>query len=161
MFLPHYNRLQVERGIDLVYGGGSIGLMGLVSRAVHAGGRHVIGLVSISICLTVPHAVLLCFCCGLALWGLGALFQQLHASERQLYCRNGSFGQAGSCWGLGSIARLGEWGQAMPIAFGFTKMEVPFRSSFRKASWFVPCSKWAVMAFMGAHLQAGEQVLAL
>uniref|UniRef100_A0A452XH80 Cytokinin riboside 5'-monophosphate phosphoribohydrolase n=3 Tax=Aegilops tauschii subsp. strangulata TaxID=200361 RepID=A0A452XH80_AEGTS len=33
----------VERGIDLVYGGGSIGLMGLVSHAVHAGGRHVIG----------------------------------------------------------------------------------------------------------------------
>lgn len=34
---------QVERGIDLVYGGGSIGLMGLVSHAVHDGGRHVIG----------------------------------------------------------------------------------------------------------------------
>jgi hypothetical protein len=26
-----------------VYGGGSIGLMGLVSQAVHDGGRHVIG----------------------------------------------------------------------------------------------------------------------
>lgn len=35
--------VQVERGIDLVYGGGSIGLMGLVSHAVHDGGRHVIG----------------------------------------------------------------------------------------------------------------------
>ncbi|XP_037473806.1 cytokinin riboside 5'-monophosphate phosphoribohydrolase LOG-like isoform X1 [Triticum dicoccoides] len=35
----------VERGIDLVYGGGSIGLMGLVSHAVHAGGRHVIGII--------------------------------------------------------------------------------------------------------------------
>ncbi|KAL5228143.1 hypothetical protein ABZP36_016408 [Zizania latifolia] len=33
----------VERGIDLVYGGGSIGLMGLVSHAVHDGGRHVTG----------------------------------------------------------------------------------------------------------------------
>lgn len=43
--------LQVERGIDLVYGGGSIGLMGLVSHAVHAGGRHVIGLVSISLAI--------------------------------------------------------------------------------------------------------------
>jgi hypothetical protein len=41
--------VQVERGIDLVYGGGSIGLMGLVSHAVHAGGRHVIGSVTISI----------------------------------------------------------------------------------------------------------------
>uniref|UniRef100_A0A0D9WKH3 Cytokinin riboside 5'-monophosphate phosphoribohydrolase n=1 Tax=Leersia perrieri TaxID=77586 RepID=A0A0D9WKH3_9ORYZ len=35
----------VERGIDLVYGGGSIGLMGLVSNAVHDGGRHVIGII--------------------------------------------------------------------------------------------------------------------
>uniref|UniRef100_A0ACD5T6M4 Uncharacterized protein n=1 Tax=Avena sativa TaxID=4498 RepID=A0ACD5T6M4_AVESA len=35
----------VERGIDLVYGGGSIGLMGVVSHAVHAGGRHVIGII--------------------------------------------------------------------------------------------------------------------
>lgn len=35
--------LKVSRNIDLVYGGGSIGLMGLVSQAVHDGGRHVIG----------------------------------------------------------------------------------------------------------------------
>ncbi|KAM0857645.1 hypothetical protein ACQ4PT_048334 [Festuca glaucescens] len=35
----------VERDIDLVYGGGSIGLMGLVSHAVHDGGRHVIGII--------------------------------------------------------------------------------------------------------------------
>ncbi|XP_072968061.1 cytokinin riboside 5'-monophosphate phosphoribohydrolase LOG-like [Typha angustifolia] len=35
----------VERGIDLVYGGGSIGLMGLVSHAVYDGGRHVIGVI--------------------------------------------------------------------------------------------------------------------
>ncbi|PAN43927.1 hypothetical protein PAHAL_9G003800 [Panicum hallii] len=40
----------VERGIDLVYGGGSVGLMGLVSRAVHSGGGHVLGI--------VPNAVL-------------------------------------------------------------------------------------------------------
>ncbi|TMW87758.1 hypothetical protein EJD97_019516 [Solanum chilense] len=33
----------VERRIDLVYGGGSVGLMGLVSQAVHDGGRHVLG----------------------------------------------------------------------------------------------------------------------
>lgn len=36
----------MERDIDLVYGGGSIGLMGLVSQAVYNGGRHVIGLAS-------------------------------------------------------------------------------------------------------------------
>lgn len=35
--------LKVEKGIDLVYGGGSVGLMGLVSQAVHDGGRHVLG----------------------------------------------------------------------------------------------------------------------
>ena len=37
--------LKVERRIDLVYGGSSMGLMGLVSQAVHDGGRHVIGFV--------------------------------------------------------------------------------------------------------------------
>uniref|UniRef100_A0A452YG13 Cytokinin riboside 5'-monophosphate phosphoribohydrolase n=1 Tax=Aegilops tauschii subsp. strangulata TaxID=200361 RepID=A0A452YG13_AEGTS len=35
----------VARGVDLVYGGGSIGLMGMVSQAVHDGGRHVIGVI--------------------------------------------------------------------------------------------------------------------
>ncbi|CAL9071563.1 unnamed protein product [Musa textilis] len=35
----------VSRSIDLVYGGGSVGLMGLVSQAVHDGGRHVIGVI--------------------------------------------------------------------------------------------------------------------
>ncbi|CAO2211061.1 unnamed protein product [Urochloa humidicola] len=35
----------ISRGIDLVYGGGSLGLMGLVSHAVHRGGRHVVGIV--------------------------------------------------------------------------------------------------------------------
>ncbi|XP_074379262.1 cytokinin riboside 5'-monophosphate phosphoribohydrolase LOG3-like isoform X2 [Apium graveolens] len=35
----------VSRNIDLVYGGGSIGLMGLISQAVHKGGRHVIGVI--------------------------------------------------------------------------------------------------------------------
>jgi len=30
----------VSRNIDLVYGGGSIGLMGLISQAVFNGGRH-------------------------------------------------------------------------------------------------------------------------
>ncbi|XP_068639664.1 cytokinin riboside 5'-monophosphate phosphoribohydrolase LOG3-like isoform X1 [Aristolochia californica] len=35
----------VERKIDLVYGGGSVGLMGLVSQAVYNGGRHVLGII--------------------------------------------------------------------------------------------------------------------
>ncbi|KAH0929947.1 hypothetical protein HID58_015674 [Brassica napus] len=33
----------VSRNIDLVYGGGSIGLMGLISQAVYNGGRHITG----------------------------------------------------------------------------------------------------------------------
>lgn len=37
--------MKVDRKIDLVYGGGSVGLMGLVSQAVHDGGRHVLGFV--------------------------------------------------------------------------------------------------------------------
>jgi len=43
----------VSRNIDLVYGGGSIGLMGLVSQAVHDGGRHVIGYDPLSLFLKV------------------------------------------------------------------------------------------------------------
>ncbi|ONK64198.1 uncharacterized protein A4U43_C07F23120 [Asparagus officinalis] len=35
----------VNRKMDLVYGGGSIGLMGLISEAVHNGGGHVIGII--------------------------------------------------------------------------------------------------------------------
>ncbi|XP_064990944.1 probable cytokinin riboside 5'-monophosphate phosphoribohydrolase LOGL10 isoform X1 [Musa acuminata AAA Group] len=35
----------VARKVDLVYGGGSVGLMGLVSEAVHHGGGHVIGII--------------------------------------------------------------------------------------------------------------------
>ncbi|KAG6505915.1 cytokinin riboside 5'-monophosphate phosphoribohydrolase LOG-like [Zingiber officinale] len=39
----------VKSGIDLVYGGGSIGLMGLLSHAVHDGGRHVLGVTTSSL----------------------------------------------------------------------------------------------------------------
>ncbi|KAI3974729.1 hypothetical protein MKX01_009649 [Papaver californicum] len=35
----------VSRRLRLVYGGGSIGLMGLVSKAVHQGGGHVLGII--------------------------------------------------------------------------------------------------------------------
>ncbi|KAF3637255.1 Cytokinin riboside 5'-monophosphate phosphoribohydrolase LOG3 [Capsicum annuum] len=34
-----------SRNIDLVYEGGSIGLMALISKIVHDGGRHVIGVI--------------------------------------------------------------------------------------------------------------------
>lgn len=49
---PSYQEAAIELGkelvlrkIDLVYGGGSVGLMGLVSQAVHDGGRHVLGVI--------------------------------------------------------------------------------------------------------------------
>ncbi|KAH7425224.1 hypothetical protein KP509_11G045200 [Ceratopteris richardii] len=35
----------VKRKIDLVYGGGSAGLMGLISKEVYDGGRHVLGVI--------------------------------------------------------------------------------------------------------------------
>ncbi|RWR79201.1 cytokinin riboside 5'-monophosphate phosphoribohydrolase LOG1 isoform X1 [Cinnamomum micranthum f. kanehirae] len=35
----------VARSLDLVYGGGSVGLMGFVSKAVSDGGRHVLGVI--------------------------------------------------------------------------------------------------------------------
>ncbi|KAL4278535.1 hypothetical protein GQ457_03G037700 [Hibiscus cannabinus] len=35
----------VSRKLDLVYGGGSVGLMGLVSQEVHRGGGHVLGII--------------------------------------------------------------------------------------------------------------------
>jgi len=37
------NELQVKRNIDLVYGGGSVGLMGLISQRMYDGGCHVLG----------------------------------------------------------------------------------------------------------------------
>ncbi|GJN17911.1 hypothetical protein PR202_gb05019 [Eleusine coracana subsp. coracana] len=36
---------QVSRGIDLVYGGGSVGLMGLIAQTVHDGGCRVLGVI--------------------------------------------------------------------------------------------------------------------
>lgn len=47
--------LKVERRIDLVYGGGSVGLMGLVSQAVHDGGRHVLGYILYMLRLSHTH----------------------------------------------------------------------------------------------------------
>ncbi|GAV60623.1 Lysine_decarbox domain-containing protein, partial [Cephalotus follicularis] len=37
----------VARRLDLVYGGGSIGLMGLVSQAVHQAGGNVLGYIKV------------------------------------------------------------------------------------------------------------------
>ncbi|XP_017982004.1 PREDICTED: cytokinin riboside 5'-monophosphate phosphoribohydrolase LOG8 isoform X3 [Theobroma cacao] len=37
--------IKVERKINLVYGGGSVGLMGLISQTVYDGGCHVLGII--------------------------------------------------------------------------------------------------------------------
>lgn len=44
----------VNRKIDLVYGGGSIGLMGLVSKTVYEGGCHVLGIIPRAL---LPHEI--------------------------------------------------------------------------------------------------------
>jgi hypothetical protein len=132
--------VQVERGIDLVYGGGSIGLMGLVSHAVHAGGRHVMGLVSIAIShlsrspfFLCPPCRLLVLAChalsGLVVLGssrLGALFCfQAGTNSVSLHqnCSLGllqewqlCFGRQPSCWGLGAPLPVGGEQGAMPVA---------------------------------------------
>lgn len=40
-----FGRIMAERGVELVYGGGGIGLMGAVARAVLAGGGKVTGII--------------------------------------------------------------------------------------------------------------------
>ncbi|XP_042481198.1 cytokinin riboside 5'-monophosphate phosphoribohydrolase LOG8-like isoform X1 [Macadamia integrifolia] len=44
----------VERKMDLIYGGGSFGLMGLVSQTVFNGGCHVLGVIPTAL---VPHEI--------------------------------------------------------------------------------------------------------
>jgi hypothetical protein len=141
------NCLQVERGIDLVYGGGSIGLMGLVSHAVHAGGRHVIGLVSISIAISTSprptrldgsHAVLLWRSCS-----PGALFPATPCSSTAAL--------AAEMAALGRQAAVGVWA---PLPVG-GKGGKPCRLHSVSPKWnhllgllferlVGPCSKWAV-----------------
>ncbi|XP_038975586.1 probable cytokinin riboside 5'-monophosphate phosphoribohydrolase LOG4 isoform X2 [Phoenix dactylifera] len=44
----------VQRKIDLVYGGGSAGLMGLISQTVYNGGCHVLGIIPKAL---LPHEI--------------------------------------------------------------------------------------------------------
>ncbi|KAK7844646.1 cytokinin riboside 5'-monophosphate phosphoribohydrolase LOG1 isoform X1 [Quercus suber] len=48
-------KLLVKRKINLVYGGGSVGLMGLISQTVFNGGCHVLGVIPKAL---LPHEVL-------------------------------------------------------------------------------------------------------
>ncbi|XP_064949922.1 probable cytokinin riboside 5'-monophosphate phosphoribohydrolase LOG4 isoform X2 [Musa acuminata AAA Group] len=49
LFAGALSPFQVERKIDLVYGGGSVGLMGLISKTVLDGGCHVLGVIPTSV----------------------------------------------------------------------------------------------------------------
>ncbi|XP_029128848.1 cytokinin riboside 5'-monophosphate phosphoribohydrolase LOG8 isoform X2 [Cajanus cajan] len=44
----------VKRNIDLVYGGGSVGLMGLISQRMYDGGCHVLGVIPKAL---MPHEI--------------------------------------------------------------------------------------------------------
>ncbi|KAI0523393.1 hypothetical protein KFK09_005788 [Dendrobium nobile] len=48
-------KLLVDRKINLIYGGGSIGLMGLISQTVFDGGCHVLGIIPRAL---LPHEIL-------------------------------------------------------------------------------------------------------
>jgi hypothetical protein len=139
--------LQVERGIDLVYGGGSIGLMGLVSHAVHTGGRHVIGYASTT---TTPspspthrHPSLHCLpTCWVLLWCSSLwVLCSLPVPAQQLSCaKNGSLRAAG---GLGSNAcQLEQGGQGNPCRLRsiFHRNGSHFSCTSRKASCFHACN---------------------
>ncbi|XP_022150960.1 cytokinin riboside 5'-monophosphate phosphoribohydrolase LOG1-like isoform X1 [Momordica charantia] len=47
-------KILVERKINLVYGGGSVGLMGLISQTVFSGGCHVLGVIPKAL---LPHEI--------------------------------------------------------------------------------------------------------
>uniref|UniRef100_A0A9I9DUW9 Cytokinin riboside 5'-monophosphate phosphoribohydrolase n=1 Tax=Cucumis melo TaxID=3656 RepID=A0A9I9DUW9_CUCME len=47
-------KVLVEKKIDLVYGGGSVGLMGLISKTVFSGGSHVLGVIPKAL---LPHEI--------------------------------------------------------------------------------------------------------
>lgn len=47
--------VMVERGWELVYGGGNVGLMGIISQAVYRAGGRVCGVIPKSIADEIPH----------------------------------------------------------------------------------------------------------
>ncbi|XP_044340939.1 probable cytokinin riboside 5'-monophosphate phosphoribohydrolase LOGL1 isoform X1 [Triticum aestivum] len=52
----------VTRGVDLVYGGGSIGLMGLIAQTVLDGGCHVLGYLAGRLCLYIVPYIVVALC---------------------------------------------------------------------------------------------------
>ncbi|KAG0601031.1 hypothetical protein M758_11G078800 [Ceratodon purpureus] len=72
----------VRRGINLVYGGGSIGLMGTVAQAAHAAGGHVVGV--------IPKALMPKEICGNTIGDLVAV-DDMHQRKAEMARRADAF----------------------------------------------------------------------
>jgi uncharacterized protein (TIGR00730 family) len=93
----------VARGYDLVYGGGSVGLMGVVARTVLEGGRHVTGV--------IPRALTTSELAGEVLGELVVVDTMAERKERMLTMADAFVVLPG---GLGTMDELFEaltWGQ--------------------------------------------------
>ncbi|XP_057956456.1 cytokinin riboside 5'-monophosphate phosphoribohydrolase LOG8-like [Malania oleifera] len=75
-------RQLVERKMDLIYGGGSIGLMGLVSQTVLRGGCHVLGV--------IPRALVPVEISGEAV-GEVLMVSDMHQRKAEMACRSDAF----------------------------------------------------------------------
>ncbi|KAK4345724.1 hypothetical protein RND71_035900 [Anisodus tanguticus] len=99
----------VSRNIDLVYGGGSIGLMGLVSQAVHDGGRHVIGVIPKTL---MPREIAV----------LALVFSSLSVSTTHIYLTGETVGEVKAVAGMhqrkAEMARHSDAFIALPGGYG-------------------------------------------
>jgi uncharacterized protein (TIGR00730 family) len=96
-------RLLVEQGIDLVYGGGAVGLMGLVADTVLAAGGRVTGV--------IPKGL---FAREVGHTGLTELIEVASMHERKALMYELSDGFCALPGGLGTLEELAEittWGQ--------------------------------------------------
>lgn len=96
-------RTLLERGIDLVYGGGSVGLMGIMARTVQAGGGRVTGV--------IPRALTTRELAGDVIGELIVVDTMAERKERMLTLADGFVVLPG---GLGTMDELFEaltWGQ--------------------------------------------------
>ncbi|KAG6772582.1 hypothetical protein POTOM_023998 [Populus tomentosa] len=79
----------VKRKIELVYGGGSVGLMGLISQKVYDGGCHVLGVIPKAL-MPLEVSMLLTqikFCPLVNVFNYGAFCEYLSYSDCNLDCR--------------------------------------------------------------------------
>lgn len=99
----HLGRLLAERDVELVYGGGAVGLMGLLADTVLDGGGRVVGVIPTGLfSREVPHT------------GLSELAEvgSMHERKALMYERSDAF--CALPGGLGTLEELAEittWGQ--------------------------------------------------